>query len=71
VSLGIHSIWALTKVQGPQIDEEQQKKILRLIEQGKKEGAKLVTAEANTATRDILCSQQYSQVHYKRFISQF
>jgi aldehyde dehydrogenase (NAD+) len=29
--------------QGPQIDEEQQKKILRLIEHGKKEGAKLVT----------------------------
>ena len=28
--------------QGPQIDEEQQQKILRLIEEGKREGAKLV-----------------------------
>jgi aldehyde dehydrogenase (NAD+) len=29
--------------QGPQIDEDQMKKILGLIEQGKREGAKLVT----------------------------
>jgi aldehyde dehydrogenase (NAD+) len=33
----------LNTEQGPQIDDDQMKKILGLIEYGKKEGAKLVT----------------------------
>lgn len=33
--------WSLTNEQGPQVDEDQYKKILALIETGKKEGAKL------------------------------
>ncbi len=36
--------------QGPQVDDEQFKKVLGYVESGKKEGAKLVAAESAWAT---------------------
>ncbi|KAF7634753.1 Aldedh domain-containing protein [Meloidogyne graminicola] len=42
----------LNVTQGPQIDEEQERKILNLIEYGKKEGAKLVTGGVKYAGKE-------------------